>query len=109
MKTCKAFKMKSKKEQLEHLSKLVFVEEYGDYCNGHNLYTWDDGHRYLCSCPECNALILVQSSEFHGYGDDYFKDYFCVKSKRQARKLNKKYDGFQLENHKAVKRIYLTF
>lgn len=109
MKTCKAFKMESKEEQIKHFENLVFVEEYGDYCNGHNLYTWDEGHRFLCKCPECGAFILVQSSEFHAYADDYYKDYFCVKSKKHARKLNEKYDGYQIENQKALKRIFLTF
>ncbi len=109
MNICKAFKMNDKIEQYNHLSQLVKLEEFGDYCNGHYLHTWDDGHRCLCKCPECDALILIQISEFHGYDDSYYKDYFAVSSREEAVSLNKKYDGWQIEKEYDGKRIYRTF
>lgn len=108
-KTCRAFQTDDREIQNEHLSRLIKIEEYGDVCNGHFLHTWDDGHRFLCKCPLCNALVLVQSSEFHGYGDDYYKDYFPVGSKKEAERLNKHYDGWQMERIYKGKRIYKTY
>lgn len=109
MKTCKAFDMTDRREIYEHLHKLEKLEEFGDSCNGHDLYTWDDGHRYLCRCPECDALILVQFSEFHASDDSYYKDYFAVASREEAIALNERYDGWQIEREYKGKRIFRTF
>ena len=109
MNICKAFGMKDSKEQAEHLRQLERIEDYGDFCNGHYLHTWDDGHRYLCRCLECNALVLVQFSEFHAYDDIYYKDYFHVNSKEEALRLNEKFDGYQIEKNYELKRIFRTF
>ena len=109
MNRCKAFDMTDRYEQAEHLRGLVPVEDYGDTCNGHDLYTWDDGYRRLCRCPECNALVLVQFSEFHGRDDSYYKDYFHVNSRDEAIALNEKYDGWQIERESGVEHIFRTF
>lgn len=109
MKICKAFNMKDGLEQTEHLSKIETIEDFGDYCSGHYLHTWDDGHRYLCRCPECEALILVQFSEFHAYDDAYYKDYFHVNSREEAIELNEKYDGYEIEKEYELKHIFRTF
>ena len=108
-KTCRAFQLKDTQAQNEHLHHLIKIEEYGEACNGHYLHTWDDGHRYLCCCPLCDALVLVQVSEFHAYDDDYYKDYFPVASKKEAERLNKKYDGWQIEKTYKGKRIYRNY
>ena len=101
--------MDGREEQYEHLRKLIKLEDFGDYCNGHYLHTWDDGHRYLCICPECDALVLVQFSEFHGCEDSYYKDFFSVSSREEAIFLNENYDGYEIENNWDLKRIYKTF
>ena len=108
-KPCRAFKMHDYRKRLKHLRHLEFIEDFGDYCNGHYLHTWDDGHRYLCRCKKCNALVLVQVSEFHGYGDDYYKDYFPVASREEAIELNEKYDGWQIETVYQGKKIYTSY
>jgi len=109
MNICKAFEMKDRNEQYNHLSHLIKLEDFGDYCNGHYLHTWDDGHRYLCKCPECNAFILVQFSEFHGYDDAYYKDFFAVESRKEAVLLNEKYDGWQIEKDYKGRKIFKAF
>lgn len=109
MNICKAFEMSDRNKQLEHLQQLVKIENFGDYCNGHYLYTWDEGYRCLCKCPECDALILVQISEFHGYEDSYYKDYFAVKSRNEAITLNELYDGWQIEKDYKGKKIFRSF
>lgn len=109
MKICKAFFMEDEREQERHLHELERIEDFGDYCNGHYLHTWDDGHRYLCRCKECDALVLVQFSEFHAYDDSYYKDYFHVNSREEAIEINQKYDGYQVERESNLKRIYRTF
>lgn len=109
MKTCKAFKITDPVEQEKHLHKIVKIEDFGDYCNGHYLHTWDDGRRYLCRCPECDALILVQFSEFHACEDSYYKDYFPVESREEAISLNERYDGWQIERDYEGQRIFRTF
>ena len=105
---CKAFEMSDKNEKREHLRKLEIVENYGDMCNGHTLHTWDDGCRILKRCPECDALVLCQYSEFHSGGhDDYYDDYFSVDSREEALALNEKYNGFQIEMEYKGKKILL--
>lgn len=109
MHICKAFEMKDPNEQYHHLTRLIKLEEFGDYCNGHYLHTWDDGHRYLCKCPACNALLLVQVSEFHAYDDAYYKDFFAVASREEAIALNEQYDGWQIEREYTGRKIHRTF
>ncbi len=95
MKSCKAFLMENRWAQLEHLKGLKLIEEYGDFCNGHYLHTWDEGYRSLCECPECNALVLVQKSEFHGYDDDYYTDYFAIASRKEAAESYDELEDFE--------------
>jgi hypothetical protein len=107
---CKAFEMSDKDKQREHLRKLVLVENFGDECNGKALHTWDDGCRILKRCPECDALVLCQYSEFHdftGGHDKYYNDYFSVDSREEALALNEKYNGFQIEMEYKGKKIFL--
>lgn len=107
---CKAFEMTNKDEQREHLRKLVIVEHYGSECNGKSLHIWDDGCRILKRCPECDALVLCQYSEFHSFsgdGDSYYDDYFSVDSREEAIELNEKYNGFQMELEYKGKKILL--
>lgn len=107
MNTCKAFELPDRKEQSDHLRDLEFLEDFGDYCCGHYLHTWDDGHRFLCRCRCCNALILVQRSEFHGMEEDvYYTDYFSVTSRQEAIWLNERFDGFRIEQEAHLKHIY---
>ena len=104
---CKAFEMSDKDKQREHLRKLEIIEHFGDMCNGHCLHTWDDGCRILKRCPECDALVLCQYSEFHGDNDSYYSDYFSVSSREEAIELNEKYSGFQIEMEYKGKKIFL--
>lgn len=107
---CKAFEMTDQDEQREHLKKLEHVEDFGSEYNGMTLHTWDDGCRILKRCPECDALVLCQYSEYHdfyGGNDSYYKDYFSVNSREEAIELNKKYSGFQIEMKYKGKKILL--
>ena len=82
------------------LTIIVSVTDYGDTCNKHPLYTWDDGHRTLVRCKNCGGYILVQRSEYHSFTDDpdsYYTDLFPVSSPEEADELNRKYDGFAIE------------
>ncbi|MBQ6268065.1 MAG: hypothetical protein IJK64_09900 [Clostridia bacterium] len=109
MKECKAFSMKNARKQEKHLRGLITVESFGDFCNGHLLHMWDDGCRLLKRCPACDALVLVQRSEFHSFtdgNDSYYTDFFPVASRQEALELNEKYDGFQLENAFPGKHIF---
>lgn len=109
MNVCKAFDMDDENERYDHLRRTMMLEDFGDRCSGHFLHTWDDGHRYLCRCPECDALILVQVSELHSRDDTYYKDFFAVSSRDEAIGLNERYDGWQIEREYTGKKIYLTF
>ena len=107
---CKAFEMKDINEQREHLKKLEHVEHFGDEYNGHALHTWDDGCRVLKRCPECDALVLCQYSEYHDFSegnDSLYIDSFSVSSREEAVELNEKYDGFQIETEYKGKKILL--
>ena len=107
---CKAFEMKDINAQREHLSKLKHVENFGSEYNGKALHTWYDGCRILKRCPECDALVLCQYSEYRDYSegnDSYYKDYFSVGSREEAVELNEKYDGFQIETEYKGKMILL--
>lgn len=96
---CIAFEMDDAQEAWAHMSGYELVERYGDTCNGHPLHTWDDGMRFLARCRKCGGYILVQKSEFHGYDDDYYTDFFPVTDSAEAQELNINYDGFALEHH----------
>lgn len=87
-------------KNLFHTFKYDVVEDYGDTCNGHPLHTWDDGKRMLVRCKTCGAYVLIQRSEYHSFTDapdGYYLAYFSVSGPADARELNRKYDGFQLE------------
>lgn len=88
------------KEVLKHLQGLEYVESFGKQCNGHDLYMYDEGARVLKRCPECDALILHQMSDYHNYcgnpDDQYYDAYFSVGSREEAIELNEKYDGYQI-------------
>lgn len=73
------------------------IERYGDWCNGHPMYCWDDGGRSLVRCKKCGALMLVQRSEYHAFDDDYYTDYFPVADREEALRFNNDYSGFALE------------
>ena len=97
-KKCRAFDLKDERKAWEHLD-LEIIKEYGSYAYGHSLHTWDSGERMLARCKTCGGLILIQSSEFHSFCDDdsYYTDYFPVDSEEEAEKLNKMYNGFEIE------------
>lgn len=98
-KPCLAFSLNDAKEAIEHMSGREVVKHYGSQCNGHALYTWDDGERILFRCKKCGGYILVQLSEFHGMEDDeHYADYFPVSGSEEAEELNWKYNGFEIEN-----------
>ena len=96
---CQAFDFDDAKEAWEHMN-FQILEDYGDYAYGHLLHTWDDGKRMLARCKTCGGYILIQKSEFHSFsdGDDsYYADYFPVKDELEAYELNRKYNGFEIE------------
>lgn len=101
---CDAFNLENPDEIKEHV---VFdiIKDYGDFAYGHNLHTWDDGKRLLARCRKCGGYILIQKSEFHGYGSDdsYYTDLFPVEDEEEAEELNRKYDGFSLEMKSGIR------
>ena len=106
-KRCRAFDLRDPVLQYRHLKNLVPVERYGSFCGENMLFTWDDGYRMLSRCPECDALVLIQHSEYHGANDSYYSDYFAVDSVEEAHMLNKKYNGWDIETKYKDERIYL--
>lgn len=96
---CAAFAMKDAQAAYEHLSDYKVVQHYGDGKQGHWFHTWDDGYRHLGICPKCHGFILVQRSEYHGEEDSYYGDYFPVSGPAEADEVNKKYDGWEIEEH----------
>ena len=99
MKKCCMFDNENAQEAYENIE-VEFVEDYGDFCNGRYLYTWDDGGRHLLRCRKCGGYILVQKSEYHNMfdgPDSYYTDYIAVTGPEQARWLNENYSGFELE------------
>ena len=86
------------------------MEHFGDEYKGDALHTWDDGYRTLKRCPECDALVLYQYSEYRDYSegnDSIYRDYFSVSSREEAVELNEKYNGFQIEMEYKGKKILL--
>lgn len=81
----------------------IELENYGDSYSDeqgdvvHQLHTWDEGYRSLLMCKKCGALWLKQFSEYHGFEDDYYTNLFEVKSKTDAERYNREFNGYQLE------------
>ena len=101
MKACIAFEMENPREAADHLYQYEVVKDYGDSAYGHNLHTWDDGNRILARCPKCGGYMLIQDSEFHSFSDaddSYYRDFFPVSGNEEAEELNRKYNGFELED-----------
>ena len=98
MKRCHIFDIIDPDEAWKSMNNEI-VERYGSECNGHYLFTWDDGERMLARCKKCGAYILIQRSEFHSMFDDdsYYGDYFPVSGPEEARMLNKQYSGWGIE------------
>lgn len=99
---CKAFDYEDPHKAWEHME-FKIIKDYGGYAYGHNLHTWDEGERLLARCKKCGGYILIQYSEFHGYDDSYYRDYFPVEDEQDAEEKNKMYDGFQLESDSGLK------
>ena len=95
---CVAFEMEDANKALQHMDREV-IEKYGRKCNGHFLFTWDDGERILYRCKACGGFILAQFSEFHSFNDDdkYYDDFFPVSGPEEAEEINNRYDGWQIE------------
>ena len=109
MARCIGFTMKDVAAAYEHME-FELVEAYGDSAYGHYLHTWDDGGRSLFRCRNCGGYVLAQKSEYHGLSDDdsYYRDYFPVDSPQEADELNRKYNGFEIENRFPEKYIMWT-
>lgn len=75
---------------------LEYVKDYGSTCNGHDLYTWDEGDRSLYRCKKCGAYILRQYSEIH-MPDAIYIDYYPVRDDAHAQEINERYNGWTLE------------
>ena len=86
---------------------LEFVKHYGSKCNGHSLYTWDEGDRSLYRCTKCGAYVLQQYSEVH-MPDRIYIDYFPVNDEEDAEEVNRKYDGWSIETDYPYKKIFIT-
>ena len=86
-------------DAFEHFKhNLNTVEDYGYRCGEHHLHTWDDGRRVLLQCEACGGYVLLQQSEYHGSNDSYYYDYFPVSGPEEAAELNRKFDGYAIEN-----------
>lgn len=98
-KACIAFQMERAEDAMKHLfSKARIVARYGDRFEGNWLHTWDEGERILYHCETCGGYFMLQSSEFHGREDDYYLDYFPVTGPKEAEELNRRWDGWQIED-----------
>ena len=75
---------------------LEFIKDYGSTCNGHELYTWDEGDRSLYRCRKCGAYVLQQYSEIH-MPDATYIDYYPVRDDAHAQEVNRQYNGWTLE------------
>ena len=64
----------------------------------HYLHTWDDGYRILVQCQKCGAIFIVQSSEYHGKEDSYYRDWYQVEDEKRAIIINNRLDGWGIEN-----------
>ena len=70
-KVCKAFEMEPGQARIDHLRRLEFVEAFGPQWKGKDLFEYDEGNRFLCRCPECDALVLKQSKDM-GFAPVFF-------------------------------------
>lgn len=104
MKVCHLFADKDSFSERD----LEFVKDYGPCCNGHPLYTWDEGDRCLLRCRVCGGYVLRQYSEIH-MPDSTYIDYFPVRDDEHAREINERYDGWQIENEYPFKKIFFTY
>ena len=95
---CIGFGMERAEDAYEHFD-LEIIEDYGDKCERHYLHTWDDGCRSLMRCRACGGYVLLQRSEFHSFSghDSYYKDFFPVSGPNEAKELNGKFNGFEIE------------
>ncbi len=84
------------------------VKYYGSVCNGHSLYTWDEGDRTLYRCKKCGAYVLEQCSEIH-MPDKAYIDYFPVRDERHAEEINGKYNGWSIERDYPYKKVFYAF
>lgn len=106
---CKAFSMESPADAFKHLfGNYSIVKRYGSYANGHDLFVFDEGGRNLAKCNTCNAYFLIQKSEFHGFDDSYYSDYFPVSGEDEAEWLNGKYNGWEIEEKFNNKYLQMT-
>ena len=87
---------------------LEMIRHYGSRCNGHRLYTWDEGDRTLFRCRKCNGYVLKQYSEVHIL-DHVYIDYFPVRDEAHAEEVNRKYDGWSIETQYPYKKIFFTY
>ena len=98
---CIAFSMKDPIMAWSHLrAKKKIIVNYGSSYKGKTIHTWDDGERILYRCELCGGYYLLQDSELHCFsGDDdrYYSDYFPVSDPEEAERLNREYDGLQIE------------
>ena len=94
---CVAFSIEDANEAWQHMRCYSIVQDFGDKCNGNFLFCLDEGRRYLAKCKKCGGYFLVQKFESHGEKDDYYADYFPVDGLKECVELNKRYDGFQIE------------
>lgn len=98
MAKCIGFQMKDVNAALQHMDYEI-IRDYGDQAYDHYLHTWDDGKRLLGKCRKCGGYLLIQKSEFHSFTghDSYYKDIFPVDSENEAEEMNKRFDGFEIE------------
>ena len=105
---CCMFKCKDANQAYKLAKKnLCFVENYGSSCNGRCIHTSDTGERWLGKCKECGSYVLVQESEVW-INDHYYIDYFPVIDSNHAKKLNAKYDGYQIEDLYPYRKLFVT-
>ena len=105
---CNAFLMEDSKSAYDHIQ-LELITDYGSKAYGHNLYVWDEGERWLGKC-RCGGYVLVQYSEYHGAdGEDCeYTDYFPVSGPKHADKLNRDYNGFDIERKFPARYLLVT-
>ncbi|MBQ2510255.1 MAG: NUDIX domain-containing protein [Erysipelotrichaceae bacterium] len=87
---------------------LELIRSYGSSCNGHRLYTWDEGSRTLYRCEKCGGYVLEQYSEIH-MPDSAYIDYYPVRDEVHAEEINRKYDGWSIEARYPFKKIFFTY
>ena len=107
---CHIFEMKDVSEAFQNKD-FEEVENYGDELYGHFLHTWDDGCRKLLKCRTCGAYVLMQKSEFHSFSDapdGYYTDWFPVSGPEEADRLNREFNGFDIERQYKGRYLRMT-